>query len=203
MASLTSKPGATAGSSTPDTTAAGLFAEALKLQMRDADAVEAASVPQMPAKKRQILPSIDAAQAATLAALVLPAALPVVPSAVAPAAKAGNADHPALELAGIQPSPQAAVVSTAEVFAAAASIATGFIETVQPSLPAEAELATRPTATATATQVLSRLPGLHVAGDDLVARPAPAGRPRSRGESRGRASPQPPRAGRGLISSSA
>ncbi len=45
MATLTSKPGATAGSSTPDTTAAGLFAEALKLQMRDADAVEAASVP--------------------------------------------------------------------------------------------------------------------------------------------------------------
>ena len=175
MATLTSKPGATAGSSTPDTTAAGLFAEALKLQMRDTDAAEAASVPRMPEKKRQILPPIDAAQAATLAALVLPAALPVVPSAVAPVAKAGNADQPAIELAGIQPSPRAAVVTPAEVFAAAAPIAPGFIETAQPSLPADAELATRPAATATETQVASRLPGLHVAGDDHVARPVPAG----------------------------
>jgi hypothetical protein len=175
MATLTSKPGATAGSSTPDTTAAGLFAEALKLQMRDTDAAEAASVPRMPEKKRQILPPIDAAQAATLAALVLPAALPVVPSAVAPVAKAGNADQPAIELAGIQLSLRAAMVTPAEVFAAAAPIAPGFIETAQPSLPADAELETRPAATATETQVASRLPGLHVAGDDHVARPVPAG----------------------------
>ena len=175
MATLTSKPGATAGSSTPDTTAAGLFAEALKLQMRDTEAAEAASVPRMPEKKRQILPPIDAAQAATLAALVLPAALPVVPSAVAPVAKAGNADQPAIELAGIQLSLRAAMVTPAEVFAAAAPIAPGFIETAQPSLPADAELETRPAATATETQVASRLPGLHVAGDDHVARPVPAG----------------------------
>ncbi|NDG37936.1 MAG: hypothetical protein EBY28_00700 [Betaproteobacteria bacterium] len=165
MASLTSKPGATAGSSTPDTTAAGLFAEALKLQMRDADAAEAASAPQMPVKKRQILPPIDAAQAATLAAMALPAALPVVPTAVAPTATAGNADQPAIELAGM--------VTPAEVFATATPTAPGFIEPVQPSLPAEAEPATRPTAAT--TQASSRQPGLLVAADELVARPLSAG----------------------------
>jgi len=145
----------------------------LKLQMRDADAAEAASAPQMPVKKRQILPPIDAAQAATLAAMALPAALPVVPTAVAPTATAGNADQPAIELAGIQPSTTAAVVTPAEVFATATPTAPGFIETVQPSLPAEAEPATRPTAAA--TQASSRQPGLLVAADELVARPLSAG----------------------------
>jgi len=105
--------------------------------------------------------------------MVLPAALPVVPTAVAPTATAGNADQPAIELAGIQPSNTAAVVTPAEVFATATPTAPGFIETVQPSLPAEAEPATRPTAAA--TQASSRQPGLLVAADELVARPLSAG----------------------------
>jgi hypothetical protein len=137
----------------PDTPAAGLFAEALKLQMRDAEAAEAGSGPQMPEKKRQILPPTDAAQAATLAAFVVPVSLPLVAPTVAPAvalaAKAINVDQSVIELKGIQPSPSVAGVAPAEVFATGVPIAPGFNEAQRPLMPVEAELASRPMLTST------------------------------------------------------
>jgi len=159
----------------PDTPAAGLFAEALKLQMRDAEAAEAGSGPQMPEKKRQILPPTDAAQAATLAAFVVPVSLPLVAPTVAPAvalaAKAIDVDQSVTESKGIQPSPSVAGVAQAEVLATGVPIAPGFNEAQRPLMPVEAELASRPMLTSTPAAPLAAKPTVTASATTTAATP--------------------------------